>query len=150
MELNDESKDVTPLAETAKTAETAKPAQTAKAAQTAKTAKSADKDEEAAPAEEAEIASDVAAYKAKIDDEVVDDQLEVEKEAASDEAASEEAASDEREAEIHEIYSSAYEPFDSGEVEQQSLLRRLTPYLTVAGILLILRIVVYSLRRRRR
>lgn len=32
---------------------------------------------------------------------------------------------------------------------KQSLLRRLSPYLTVAGIFLILRIVVYSFRRRR-
>jgi hypothetical protein len=34
--------------------------------------------------------------------------------------------------------------------KRESFMRRLTPYLTVAGILLIARIVVYSLRRRRR
>jgi len=45
-----------------------------------------------------------------------------------------------------ETYLSAEEPAE----ERESLLKRLTPYLTVAGFLLIARIVVYSLRRRRR
>jgi hypothetical protein len=36
------------------------------------------------------------------------------------------------------------------EEEQESLIRHLAPYLTVAGFLLIARIVVHSLRRRRR
>jgi hypothetical protein len=45
-----------------------------------------------------------------------------------------------------ETYLSAEEPVE----ERESLLKRLTPYLTVAGFLLIARIVVYSLRRRRR
>ena len=49
-----------------------------------------------------------------------------------------------------EAYSTPYEPEEGFEEGKQSLLRRLSPYLTVAGILLIVRIVVYSLRRRRR
>jgi hypothetical protein len=42
------------------------------------------------------------------------------------------------------------EPSDYLIAKKESLMKRLTPYLTVAGILLIARIVVYSLRRRRR
>ena len=45
-----------------------------------------------------------------------------------------------------QIYPTSTEP----DAKPESLIRRLTPYLTVAGVLLILRIVVYSLRRRRR
>jgi uncharacterized protein len=41
-------------------------------------------------------------------------------------------------------------PVDLVEVAGPSLLKRLAPFMTVAGVLLILRIVVYSLRRRRR
>ena len=41
------------------------------------------------------------------------------------------------------------EPVDLVEVAGGSVMKRLAPYLTVAGILLIARIVVYSLRRRR-
>ena len=43
------------------------------------------------------------------------------------------------------VYPSAEDP-----EERDSLMRRLAPYLSVAGFLLIARIVVYSLRRRRR
>jgi len=48
------------------------------------------------------------------------------------------------------IESEPVEPVDLFEVAGESVLKRLAPYLTVAGILLIARIVVYSLRRRRR
>jgi len=47
-------------------------------------------------------------------------------------------------------YSAPYEPAEAYDEDKKSLLKRLSPYLTVAGILLILRIVVYSLRRRRK
>lgn len=63
-------------------------------------------------------------------------------EPGGDEAESATAASEDYSA----PYGGDYGSDDSG----QSLLRRLSPYLTVAGILLIIRIVVYSLRRRRR
>ena len=49
-----------------------------------------------------------------------------------------------------QISSPAAEPVDLVDVAGGSVMRRLAPYLTVAGILLIARIVVYSLRRRRK
>jgi carbon monoxide dehydrogenase subunit G len=42
------------------------------------------------------------------------------------------------------------EPEEAASKGKESLVRRLAPYMTVAGVLLIARIVVYSLRRRRR
>ncbi|MGD1011573.1 MAG: SRPBCC family protein [Acidimicrobiales bacterium] len=42
------------------------------------------------------------------------------------------------------------EPEEAAGKGKESLVRRLAPYMTVAGVLLIVRIVVYSLRRRRR
>jgi carbon monoxide dehydrogenase subunit G len=51
---------------------------------------------------------------------------------------------------VRQIYSPPAEPVDLVDVAGGSLMKRLGPYLTVAGILLIARIVVYSLRRRRR
>lgn len=47
-------------------------------------------------------------------------------------------------------YASEYDAEGIGDSSKQSLLRRLSPYLTVAGIFLILRIVIYSFRRRHR
>ena len=49
-----------------------------------------------------------------------------------------------------QIFSPPAEPVDLVDVAGGSVMKRLAPYLTVAGILLIARIVVYSLRRRRR
>jgi carbon monoxide dehydrogenase subunit G len=49
-----------------------------------------------------------------------------------------------------QISSPAAEPVDLFDVAGGSVMKRLAPYLTVAGILLIARIVVYSLRRRRK
>ena len=49
-----------------------------------------------------------------------------------------------------QIFSPPAEPVDLVDVAGGSVIKRLAPYLTVAGILLIARIVVYSLRRRRR
>lgn len=53
-------------------------------------------------------------------------------------------------AKVRQIYSPPAEPVDLVDVAGGSLMKRLGPYLTIAGILLIARIVVYSLRRRRR
>lgn len=53
-------------------------------------------------------------------------------------------------AEVRKIDSPPAEPVDLVGVAGSSVARRLAPYLTVAGLLLIARIVVYSLRRRRR
>jgi len=91
------------------------------------------------PVVEAEIEAEVAAYKAEIEAEVAADVVEAAEE-ASYVADSQDAAGG------RETYLSAEEPAE----ERESLLKRLTPYLTVAGFLLIARIVVYSLRRRRR
>ena len=49
-----------------------------------------------------------------------------------------------------QIASAPVEPVDLVEVAGASVMRRLAPYLTVAGVLLIARIVFYSLRRRRK
>jgi carbon monoxide dehydrogenase subunit G len=49
-----------------------------------------------------------------------------------------------------QISSPAADPVDLFDVAGGSVMKRLAPYLTVAGILLIARIVVYSLRRRRK
>ena len=94
----------------------------------------------AEPAVEAEIDEEVAAYKADIDDEVAADVVKAAEEAISDVADSYDATG----------ASVTYLPTDEPEEERESLLKRLTPYLTVAGLLLIARIVLYSLRRRRR
>ena len=101
-----------------------------------------------APAE-AEIDAEVTSYAAELKAEVVLDEIEVEVAAdgakAAAEAVSYVAGSDDATG-GRETYLSTEEP----EEERESLLKRLTPYLTVAGFLLIARIVVYSLRRRRR
>jgi len=81
---------------------------------------------------EAEIEADVEAYEADVEAEVVVDKARVEEEEGPRDDAP------------------PYVPVGEGDNEGQSLLRRLSPYLTVAGLLLIGRIVVYSLRRRRR
>ena len=98
---------------------------------------------------EAEIDAEVASYAAELKAEVVLDEIEVEVAAdgakAAAEAVSYVAGSDDATG-GRETYLSTEEP----EEERESLLKRLTPYLTVAGFLLIARIVVYSLRRRRR
>jgi len=88
---------------------------------------------------EVEVEVEVAAYKAEIEAEVAADVVEAAEE-DSYLADSEDAAGG------RDAYLSAEEPAE----ERESLLKRLTPYLTVAGFLLIARIVVYSLRRRRR
>lgn len=78
-----------------------------------------------------EAQADVDEYRAEVVAEIVEDEAEVEKEAVS------------------EQYPPHYVP--TGPLDQnQSLLRRLSPYLTVAGLLLIARIVIYSMRRRKR
>jgi carbon monoxide dehydrogenase subunit G len=101
-----------------------------------------------APAE-AEIDAEVASYAAELKAEVVLDEIDAEVAAdgakAAAEAVSYVAGSDDATG-GRETYLSTEEP----EEERESLLKRLTPYLTVAGFLLIARIVVYSLRRRRR
>ncbi len=91
-------------------------------------------------AAEAEIEADVDSYRAEIQAEVAVANLEAEEETASEQADSVDAAGD------GEIRPLASEPQE----EREPLMRRLAPYLTVAGFLLIMRIVVYSLRRRRR
>ncbi len=91
------------------------------------------------PVVEAEVEAEVAAYEAETEAEVAADVVEAAEE-ASYVADSEDAAGG------RDAYLSADEPAE----ERESLLKRLTPYLTVAGFLLIARIVVYSLRRRRR
>jgi len=93
---------------------------------------------------EAEIDAEAASYEAEIDAEVAFDKLEAAEEAVSDEADSGHAAGD------REVSPPPYDESDHLIAKRESFIRRLTPYLTVAGILLIARIVVYSLRRRRR
>jgi hypothetical protein len=95
-------------------------------------------------AAEAEIEAGVAAYKAEIDAEVAADLVEAGKEAAVGEAGSDGPQRD-RQSYLEDDWSA-----DHPIAKRESLVRRLAPYLTVAGIFLILRIVVYSLRRRRR
>ena len=91
-------------------------------------------------AAEAEIEAEVDSYRAEIQAEVAVANLEAEEEIASEQADSADAAGD---GEIRPLASAPQE-------EREPLMRRLAPYLTVAGFLLIMRIVVYSLRRRRR
>jgi carbon monoxide dehydrogenase subunit G len=93
---------------------------------------------------EAEIDAEAASYEAEIDAEVAFDEAEAAGEAASAQADSDHAAGD------RWISSPPLEESDHLIAKRESFMRRLTPYLTVAGILLIARIVVYSLRRRRR
>jgi carbon monoxide dehydrogenase subunit G len=94
---------------------------------------------EAESAAEDDIEAAVASYRAEAEAEVAYGEVEATEEAASKEADSV-AVGD------GETYPSTFEH----EEERESLMRRLAPYLTVAGFLLIARIVVYSLRRRRR
>jgi len=49
-----------------------------------------------------------------------------------------------------QIASAPAEPVDLIEVAGGSVMKRLAPFLTVAGLLLMARIVVYAMRRRRR
>ena len=96
-----------------------------------------------------EAATPEPVYAAELKAEVVLDEIDAEVAAdgakAAAEAVSYVAGSDDATG-GRETYLSTEEP----EEERESLLKRLTPYLTVAGFLLIARIVVYSLRRRRR
>ena len=88
---------------------------------------------------EAEIEADVASYESKLVGENEADEVETREElvAGEDSAAAE--------------YPRPYEPPLHPIAKRPSLLKRLKPYyLTAAGLLLIARIVVYSLRRRRR
>jgi hypothetical protein len=96
----------------------------------------------AEPGTEAEIDADVSTYTAEIAAEIAADVVEVAEEAVSEVADSYDAIAN------NVTYLPTAEP--EPEPEGESLLKRLTPYLTVAGLLLIARIVVYSLRRRRR
>ena len=96
----------------------------------------------AEPGTEAEIDADVYTYTAEIAAEIAADVVEVAEEAVSEVADSYDAIAN------NVTYLPTAEP--EPEPEGESLLKRLTPYLTVAGLLLIARIVVYSLRRRRR
>ncbi|MGA3215271.1 MAG: hypothetical protein ABSD97_06225 [Acidimicrobiales bacterium] len=121
MELNDESEHPAP------SDEATKPSAPAGAS-----AAEPDDEAEAEAKVEAEIEADVASYKSELDAEVVEDKAKVEKE------------------ELAHEYPPPYEAPSYPIAKRESLLRRLTPYLTVAGLLLIARIVVYSLRRRRR
>ena len=104
-------------------------------------------EEKAALADEAEIEAaletgieaDVASYESKLVGENEADEVEIREElvAGQDSAAAE--------------YPRPYEPPLHPIAKRESLLKRLKPYyLTAAGLLLIARIVVYSLRRRRR
>jgi len=97
-----------------------------------------------APAVEAEVEADVASYKAEIDDEVASDRVEAGREAVYEKLDSHDVARDRGSYEEDEW------PLDHPIAKRESLMRRLAPYLTVAGVFLIARIVVYSLRRRRR
>jgi carbon monoxide dehydrogenase subunit G len=96
------------------------------------------------PAGEAEIETEVASYKAEIDAEVAADLVEAGKEAASHEVDSDDSRRG------RQTYGEDDWSADHPIAKRGSLVRRLAPYLTVAGVFLILRIVVYSLRRRRR
>ena len=100
-------------------------------------------EEKAGLADEAEIEAgieaDVASYESKLVGENEADEVETREElvAGEDSAAGE--------------YPRPYEPPLHPIAKRPSLLKRLKPYyLTAAGLLLIARIVVYSLRRRRR
>jgi hypothetical protein len=122
MELNDEPEDGAPSAASGTPDD-----------EVEVSAKSKDIDEAKVEARfEAELEADVAEYKTELVGEEAEDKLKVEKEAIARE------------------YDAPYIPAESRDEAKQSLVRRLSPYLTVAGVLLILRIVFYSLRRRRR
>ena len=97
-----------------------------------------------APAVKAEVEADVASYKAEIDGEIASDLVEAGKEAVSEKLDSHDAARD------RGSYAEDDWLVDHPIAKRESLIRRLAPYLTVAGVFLIARIVVYSLRRRRR
>jgi len=90
----------------------------------------------AEPGTEAEIDADVSTYTAEIAAEIAADVVEVAEEAVSEVADSYDAIAN------NVTYLPTAEP--EPEPEGESLLKRLTPYLTVAGLLLIARIVVYS------
>ena len=139
MELNDEPEETAPPAETKRQPRRAEPVadQKLEAEEEAKVAAQENdlgpeaEEEAVAEAElEAEVAADVASYRSEIEDEIAADKVKVEKEEVAGE------------------YS--YEPPSHPITKRESLFKRLAPYLTVAGLLLIARIVVYSLRRRRR
>jgi len=122
MELNDESEDRAPRDEGGESARTAAPVDEAGI--------------EAAV--EAEIEADVASYESEVAGEKAADELETGEEAVAGEPSARE-------------YPRPYEPPLHPIAKRESLLKRARPYyLTAAGLLLITRIVVYSLRRRRR
>ncbi|MGA3354242.1 MAG: hypothetical protein ABSD85_13820 [Acidimicrobiales bacterium] len=125
MELNDESDNG------AASAENEAPVEKPEATKRPKKSKPADESDIEAEVE-AEIEADVASYEAEVESEVAESKVEAEKEAVAAQ------------------YDSPWVPTSPPDENRQSLLRRLSPYLTVAGVLLIARIVVYSLRRRRR
>ncbi|MGA2530096.1 MAG: hypothetical protein ABSG36_13160 [Acidimicrobiales bacterium] len=125
MELNDQSEGGAQSAESETPAETREPA--------AQPAKAKPKDESEIEAEiESEIEADVASYESELEGEVAESKTRAEEESVASE------------------YPGPWVPTSSREEKSQSLFRRLSPYLTVAGLLLIARIVVFSLRRRRR
>jgi hypothetical protein len=122
MELNDESEDRAPRDEDGEPARTGAPADEA----------------EVEAAVEAEIEADVASYESKVAGEEAADEVEMGEEAAAGEPSSRE-------------YPRPYEPPLHPIAKRESLLKRARPYyLTAASLLLITRILVYSLRRRRR
>jgi hypothetical protein len=120
MELNDESEEKAPRAKGKAASEPAEPVEVTEG----------EAEEEADT--EAEIEAEVASYESEIESEVAAGEATVEEEAVARE------------------YPPPYEAPSYPIGKRDSLLKRLTPYLTVAGIVLIARIVVYSLRRRRR
>jgi len=133
MELNDQSKGKTPGGTRAKAARL-------------------DAEAAAEAHVEEEIEKDVAEYKDELVTKEETDELEVEKEAVAEdgiEAAAEKPEADKGAAapEYPRSYEAPLHPI----AKRESLIKRLRPYyLTAAGLLLIARIVVYSLRRRRR
>lgn len=132
MELNDESENRAPRDEDGEPARTAAPADEA----------------EVEAAVEAEIEADVASYESKVTGEEAADEIEMGEEAAAETEMGEEAAAGEP---ASREYPRPYEPPLHPIAKRESLLKRARPYyLTAAGLLLITRIVVYSLRRRRR
>ena len=127
MELNDKSEDGTGQSEDGPEASDSQPVAQPR------TKRPSPRGEAEVEAEvEAEIEADVAEYKAEEEAEIAVDKVRVEEEEATRD------------------YSPPYVPVSDRDAQGQSLLRRLSPYLTAAGLLLIARIVVYSLRRRRR
>jgi len=123
MELKDESEDETPSTEGEAPEEKAGPADEA----------------EIEAAIEAEIEADVASYASELVGENKSAGVEMKEELAAGESS---AAGE---------HPHSYQPPLHPIAKKESLLKRLRPYyLTAAGLLLIARIVVYSLRRRRR